>query len=161
MFNSKEPASSSQPLKSMRLMQLIKRKLFWSVLMLLLLVSIVWLASNNQGYVLIVRAPYRFQFSFNFLLILIVLGFLAIHFCLRFVLFLRRLPANRLRKKEARWLKAGNVALLEGMHALAEGDFDKAEAAAKRAHELIQNTDLETLIKNLAEQKNKQSILFK
>ncbi len=48
--------------------------------MLLLLVTVVWLASNNQGYVLVVRSPYRFQFSFNFLLILIVLGFLAIHF---------------------------------------------------------------------------------
>lgn len=132
--------------------------------MLLLLVTVVWLASNNQGYVLIVRSPYRFQFSFNFLLILIVLGFLAIHFFLRFVLFLRRLPANRRRKKEAQWLKDGNTALLEGMHALAEGDFAKAEAAAKRAHDLIQNTDLEKLIQTLGEQKkaseSKQSALF-
>lgn len=132
--------------------------------MLLLLVTVVWLASNNQGYVLVVRSPYRFQFSFNFLLILIVLGFLAIHFFLRFVLFLRRLPANRRRKKEAQWLKDGNTALLEGMHALAEGDFAKAEAAAKRAHDLIQNTDLEKLIQTLGEQKkaseSKQSALF-
>lgn len=145
-------------------MRLIKRKFFWWSLMLLLLVTVVWLASNNQGYVLIVRSPYRFQFSFNFLLILIVLGFLAIHFFLRFVLFLRRLPANRRRKKEAQWLKDGNTALLEGMHALAEGDFAKAEAAAKRAHDLIQNTDLEKLIQTLGEQKkaseSKQSALF-
>lgn len=145
-------------------MRLIKRKFFWWSLMLLLLVTVVWLASNNQGYVLVVRSPYRFQFSFNFLLILIVLGFLAIHFFLRFVLFLRRLPANRRRKKEAQWLKDGNTALLEGMHALAEGDFAKAEAAAKRAHDLIQNTDLEKLIQTLGEQKkaseSKQSALF-
>lgn len=151
--------------KSRRLVHFIKRKLFWSIFMLLLLASIIWLASNNQGYVLIVRAPYRFQFSFNFLLILMVLGFLAMHFCLRFILFLRRIPANRLRKKEALWLKAGNAALLEGMHALAEGDLEKAEAAAKRAHDLIQNNNLEKLIQILAEQKkaseSKQSILFK
>lgn len=143
------------------LMSTLKRKVFWWSLMLLLLVTIVWLASNNQGYVLIVRSPYRFQFSFNFLLILIVLGFLAIHFFLRFILFLRRLPANRRRKKEAQWLKDGNAALLEGMHALAEGDYAKAEASAKRAHDLIKNTDLEKLIQTLADQKNKQSILFK
>lgn len=152
------------PAKSKRLIQLIKRKLFWSILMLLLLVGIIWLASNNQGYVLIVRAPYRFQFSFNFLLILIVLGFLIIHFCLRFILFLRRLPVNRLRKKEALWLKAANTALLEGMQALTEGDFEKAEGAAKRAHHLIRNTELETLITTISEQKkareSKQSILF-
>ena len=142
-------------------MSTIKRKIFWWSLMLLVLVTIVWLASNNQGYVLIVRSPYRFQFSFNFLLILIVLGFLAIHFFLRFILFLRRLPANRRRKKEAQWLKDGNAELLEGMQALAEGDYVKAEASAKRAHDLIQNTDLEKLIQTLADQKNKQSILFK
>ncbi len=50
------------------------------------------------------------------------------------------------------------------MHALAEGDFAKAEAAAKRAHDLIQNTDLEKLIQTLGEQKkaseSKQSALF-
>lgn len=129
--------------------------------MLLLLVSAVWLASNNQGYVLIVRSPYRLQFSFNFLLILIVLGFLGLHYCLRFVHYLRRLPANRRSKKESQRLKAGNAALLEGMHALAEGNFEKAEAAAKRAHDLIQNTDLEKLIQTLAAQSNKQGNLIK
>ena len=146
MFNTNEAGIKSPPLKSMRLIHFIKRKLFWSLFTLLLLVSIIWLASNNQGYVLIVRAPYRFQFSFNFLLILIMLGFLAIHFFLRFVLFLRRIPSNRRRKKEALWLKAGNAALLEGMQAFINDDLEKAEAAAKRAHELIQNPELEKLI---------------
>lgn len=146
-------ANNKHLLKSRRLMHFIKRKFFWSMFMLLLLVSIIWLASNNQGYVLIVRAPYRFQFSFNFLLILIVLGFLAIHFFLRFVLFLRRIPTNRRRKKEALWLKAGNAALLEGMQALTNDDLEKAEAAAKRAHELIQNAELEKLIQTLEQKK--------
>lgn len=140
---------------------MMKRKLFWWLLMLFLLVSAVWLASNNQGYVLIVRSPYRLQFSFNFLLILIVLGFLGLHYCLRFVHYLRRLPANRRSKIESQRLKAGNAALLEGMHALAEGNFEKAEAAAKRAHDLIQNTDLEKLIQTLAAQSNKQGNLIK
>ncbi|MGZ8257675.1 MAG: heme biosynthesis HemY N-terminal domain-containing protein [Methylotenera sp.] len=140
---------------------MMRRKLFWWLLMLLLLVSAVWLASNNQGYVLIVRSPYRLQFSFNFLLILIVLGFLGLHYCLRFVHYLRRLPANRRSKIESQRLKAGNAALLEGMHALAEGNFEKAEAAAKRAHDLIQNTDLEKLIQTLAAQSNKQGNLIK
>ncbi len=124
--------------------------------MFLLLVSVVWLASNNQGYVLIVRSPYRLQFSFNFLLILIVLGFLSLHYCLRFVHFLRRLPANRRSKKESQRLKASNEALLEGLHALADGDFEKAEAATKRAHELIHDANLEALIETIASEKNKQ-----
>jgi len=140
---------------------MIKRKIFWWLLMPLLLVIMVWLASNNQGYVLIVRSPYRVQISFNFLLIVFVLSFLGLHYSLRFVHFLRRMPSNKRSKKASLRLKAGNAALLEGMHALAEGDFEKAEASAKLAQELIQNTDLEKLIQTLAVAKNKQGLLFK
>jgi len=140
---------------------MIKRKIFWWLLMFLLLVVVVLLASNNQGYVLIVRPPYRLQFSFNFLLILIVLGFLLLHYFLRFVHFLRFLPANRRSKQEAQRLKASNDWLLEGMQALAEGDFANAEKAIKHAHDLVQNADHEKLMDALAEEKNKQGFLFK
>ncbi len=140
---------------------MIKRNLLWWLLMLCLLVGIVWLASNNAGYVLIVRPPYRLQFSFNFLLILIVLGFLGLHYCLRFVHYLRRLPVNRRSKQNAQRLQASNAALLEGMHALAEGDFESAEVAVKHAYDLIQNADHEKLMAALAAEKNKQGFLFK
>lgn len=132
------------------------RKLLWWLLMFVLLVGAVWLVSNNQGYVLIVRSPYRVQFSFNFLLVVIVLGFLATHYCLRFVHYLRRLPASKRSKKETQRLIASNAALLDGMHALADGDFEKAEVAVKRAHELIQNAGHEKLLETLAAEKNKQ-----
>lgn len=129
--------------------------------MSLLLVGVVWLASDNEGYLLIVRPPYRLQFSFNFFLVLMVLGFLAIHYCLRFVHFLRRFPANKRTKQETQRLKAGNAALLEGMHALAEGDFESAEIAVKHAYDLIQNADHEKLMAALASEKNKQEFLSK
>jgi HemY protein len=140
---------------------MIKRKIFWWLLMFLLLVSLVLLAGNNQGYVLIVRPPYRFQFSFNFLLILVVLGFLLLHYFLRFVHFLRFLPANRRNKQEAQRLKASNDSLLIGMQALAEGDFATAESAIQHAHDLVQNADHEKLMAALGEEKNKQGFLFK
>lgn len=139
---------------------MLKRNLFWWLLMIFLLVSVVWLASNNNGYVLIVRPPYRLQFSFNFLLILIVLGFLALHYFLRFVHYLRRLPVNRRSKQETQRLQASNAALLEGMQALAEGDFESAEIAVKHAHDLIQNADHEKLMAALAAEKSKQEFLF-
>ncbi len=129
--------------------------------MLFLLIAAVWLIGNNQGYVLIVRSPYRIQVSFNFLLALFVLCFLGLHYSLRFVHFLRRLPLVRRNRKEALRLKAGNAALLEGMHALAQGDFEQAERSAKLAQELIQNSDLEKLIQTLSAEKNRQSTLFK
>lgn len=125
--------------------------------MLLLLAGILWLIGNNQGYVLIVRSPYRIQVSFNFLLAIFVLCFFGLHYSLRLVHFLRVLPRNRRNRKESLRLKAGNAALLEGMHALAEGDLARAENSAKLAHELIQNSDLERLIQKLATVKSQQA----
>jgi uncharacterized protein HemY len=133
----------------------LRRRILWWLLMFALLVTIVWLAGNNEGYVLIVRSPYRLQFSFNFFLILMVLSFLAVHYCLRVVHFFRRLPANKRSKKDSQRLKDGNAALLEGMQALAEGNIIKAEAAAQRAHTLMRSEDLELLMRALSEKKLK------
>jgi len=135
---------------------MIKHKILWWLLMFLLLVGVVWLISNDQGYVLIVRSPYRVQISFNFLLVVFVLIFLGLHYSLRFVHFLRRMPSSKRSRKASLRLKAGNAALLEGMHALAEGDFEKAEAAAKLAQDLIQNSDLEKLVQTISNAKNRQ-----
>ena len=99
-------------------------------------------------------------FVFCLLYTSMVLGFLAIHYCLRFLLFLRRFPANKRSKQEAQRLEASNAALLQGMHALAEGDFESAEIAVKHAHDLIQNADHEKLMAALAAEKNKQGSLF-
>jgi uncharacterized protein HemY len=139
---------------------MIRRRILWWLLMLILLVSLIWLVGYNEGYVLIVRNPYRIQISFNFLLAVFVLSFFGFHYSLRLVNFLRRIPSKKRSKKETLRLKAGNAALLEGMHALAEGDFEKAEASAKLAQDLIQNSDLEKLIQALAAAKNKQGALF-
>lgn len=139
---------------------MIKRDILWWLCMLLLAVVVVWLLSSDQGYVLIVRNPYRIQISFNFLLVALVLMFIGLHYSLRLIHFLRRMPTKKRSRQETLKLKAGNAALLEGMHALAEGDIEKAEVSAKLAHDLIQNSDLEKLIQALASAKNKQGALF-
>lgn len=128
--------------------------------MLCIAAGLLWLIGSNQGYVLIVRSPYRIQISFNFLLMAIALIFIGVHYYLRLVHFLRRMPSKKRSRQETLRLKAGNAALLEGMHALAEGDIEKAEASAKLAHDLIQNSELEKLIQVLATAKNKQGALF-
>lgn len=140
---------------------MIKRKILWWLLMCFLLIVAVWLIGNNQGYVLIVRSPYRIQVSFNFLLALLVICFLGLHYSLRFVHFLRHLPLIRRNRKESLRLRAGNTALLEGIRALAQGDFEKAEQSAKLAHELIQNSDLEQLVQTLSARKDRQNTPLK
>lgn len=137
-----------------------KRDILWWLFVLSVAVGLLLLLTSNQGYVLIVRNPYRIQISFNFLLLVFVLMFIALHYLLRFVHFLRRMPSKKRSRQETLRLKAGNAALLEGMHALAEGDIEKAEVSAKLAKDLIQNSDLEKLIQALASAKNKQSALF-
>jgi HemY protein len=143
------------------MLQSFWRKLFWWLLMLVLAVCAVWLLSNNAGYVLIIRPPYRVQFSFNLLLVLMVLGFLCTHLFLQLVQLLRYLPSRRRAKQETKRLKASHAALLQGIHALAEGNFISAEAAVQHAHNLIQDASHEKLIAALASEKNKQGFLFK
>ena len=55
------------------------RWLFWLLLILALATGVSLLAGNNEGYVLIVRPPYRLELSLNLLLILIVLAFALLH----------------------------------------------------------------------------------
>ena len=49
------------------------RWLFWILLTLALAIGVSMVLGNNEGYVLIVRQPYRLELSLNFLLVLIVL----------------------------------------------------------------------------------------
>lgn len=107
--------------------------------MFLLLGLIVWLLSHNQGYVLIVRAPYRIQFSFNFLLFLIVLIFVTIHYGLRLIHFLRLFPENRRKSQSQKRLQESHAALVETVDALLKEDYLLAEQTVKLANRLHEN----------------------
>lgn len=121
----------------------------WAVSLLFIIVLAIGfslLVTQGAGYVLIVKPPYRFEFSFNFFLVMLLLCFLVVHLALRLAHYLRRLPMNVRKQKEAQRLVEGNAALLEGMHALAAGDMKAARKAAERARTLVQNEDLDRLI---------------
>lgn len=135
----------------------------WGLLLSLVLL-LLWL-TKNHGYVLIMYEPYRVQFSFNFLLLLLFFGAVMVFYLARGLMFLRRLPANKRNKKAAAQLQASNEVLLKGMQALADGDYDTAEIATKRAAVLIENVHqemaLEKLLEKLTAEKNKQADMFK
>ncbi len=145
------------------LIRMRNRLLTWGLLLCLVFL-ILWL-TNNQGYVLIMRAPYRVQFSFNFLLLMMFFGAVLIYYAARWLVYIRRLPTNKRNKKAAAQLQASNEVLLKGMQALADGDYDAAEIATKRAAVLIENVHqemaLEKLLEKLTAEKNKQADLFK
>jgi HemY protein len=135
----------------------------WGLLLSLALL-LLWL-TKNHGYVLIMHEPYRVQFSFNFLLLLLFFGAVLVFYLARGLMFLRRLPANKRNKKAAAQLQDSNEVLLKGMQALADGDYDTAEIATKRAAVLIENVHqemaLEKLLEKLTAEKNKQADMFK
>lgn len=122
------------------------RWLFWLLLILALATGVALLAGNNEGYVLIVRAPYRLELSLNLLIILVILSFALLHLSLRFANYTRRLPANVRAYKELQRLKKGHAALLQALHAMVEGRYENAEKAAALALELGEDAGLTALI---------------
>ena len=131
------------------------RWLFWLLLILALAIGVSLLTGSNEGYVLIVRSPYRLELSLNLLLILIVLAFSLLHLGLRLITYTRRLPASVRAYKEAQRVKTGHAALLEGMHAIVEGRYGVAAKAATRALELGEDAGLSALIAARASHKLK------
>jgi HemY protein len=92
------------------------RWLLWFMIILGLAIAASLLVEANQGYVLIVRPPYRLEMSLNFLLALIVLAFVLLHLVLRFINYTQRLPATVRAHRETQQLKESHAALLEQLN---------------------------------------------
>jgi len=131
------------------------RWLVWILLILALAIGVSLLASNNEGYVLIVRPPYRLELSLNFLLILIAGAFALLHLSLRLIHYTRRLPASVRDYKDRQRLKNGHIALVQSLHALVEGRYSAAEKNASKALELGEDAGLSALIAARASHKLK------
>lgn len=132
------------------------RWLLWFLLILLIAIGLSLFASNNEGYVLIVRPPYRLELSFNLLIILIALSFFSLHLLLRMINYARRLPASVKAYKEAQRQRDGRAALLEALHALVDGRYHLAEKSAAKALDLGEDAGLSALIAARAAHKLKR-----
>ncbi|OAM51951.1 heme biosynthesis protein HemY [Methylovorus sp. MM2] len=132
------------------------RWLFWILFIIALTIGVSLIAGSNEGYVLIVRPPYRIELSLNFLLVLIVLVFVSLHLGLRLVNYTQRLPSSVRTYKEAQRLKNGRNALKEALHALGEGHYQAAVKSATRALDLGESVGLSALVAARASHKLKQ-----
>jgi len=132
------------------------RWLFWMLLILGLAVGLALLTGNNQGYVLIVRPPYRLELSLNFLLVLIIASFIFLHGLLRLLHYTRRLPATVLAYKQDKRLREGQAAFKAGLHALVEGRYNLAAKSASQAIDLGENVSISALIAARASHKLRQ-----
>ncbi len=132
------------------------RWLFWLLFILALAIGVTLLAGSNEGYVLIVRPPYRLELSLNLLLILVVVSFVVLYLGLQFLNYMRRLPASVRAYKRAQRRKKGHEALLAGLHALTDGRYEAAEKSAARALELGEDAGLSALVAARAAHKLKR-----
>lgn len=122
------------------------RLLFWLLLIMVGAVVLSLLAGSNEGYVLLVQPPYRIELSLNLLIILLVLAFALMHGTLRLLHYVFRLPQHVHRYKLAQRQKKAHAALIQGLHALVEGRYDKAEKSAARALKLGEDAGLSALV---------------
>lgn len=125
---------------------MLKTKLIWWLILLVISVVIFWLIGDQQGYVILVRSPYRIQFSFNFLMVLIVLSLVTFYYALVFLQFLKRLPAKRRNEQEIKQLKNTEASLIAAITALANDDLEGAAKAALQAKKLQNNESLDEMI---------------
>ncbi len=132
------------------------RWLFWILFILTIAVGISMLANSNHGYVLIIRPPYRFELSLNFLLVIIAFSFIFLHFVLRIAQYIKHLPASVKTYKEHQRIKTRHNALIEALNALVEGHYQLSEKAAVKSMELSDDVALSALIAARASHKMNQ-----
>jgi HemY protein len=111
------------------------RVLFWFLLLAVAAVVAALAVRLNNGYALLVAAPYRIELSLNLLLLIVVAAFVLLYLALRMIVHTVRLPAQvrawRRRQREARSRAkqdAATVALLEGRYGKAQQQASEALA---------------------------------
>lgn len=130
--------------------------LIWLFVILSIAVGISLVAGSSDGYVLLVQPPYRIELSVNVLILLMLLAFFSFHGILRLTHYTLQLPARVKAYKQQQRQKEAHAALIEGLHALVEGRYSKAEKTAAHALELQEDAGLSALIAARAAHKQKR-----
>ncbi|HMV54744.1 MAG TPA: heme biosynthesis HemY N-terminal domain-containing protein, partial [Rhodocyclaceae bacterium] len=108
------------------------RALIWLLVLFAVAAGLAVAAQYNDGYVLVVVNPWRIELSLNFLLLLVVLGFLAFYGVLRLVSRALQMPAQvaafRARKRHERAVDA----LVDAMRLQLEGRHGQAHRRRAR-----------------------------
>ena len=109
------------------------KALVWIVGITVLAVALTLAARYNAGYVLLTLPPYRVEFSLNFLIVLLVAGFIAGYAAVRFVSATLDLPRQVREYRLARRREAARASLMEALHEYFAGRYSRAEKAAAAA----------------------------
>lgn len=109
------------------------RGVIWLLAMAAMAVALAMLMGDNHAIVSLFWTPYRFDASFNLVLVVLLLSFAVLYVGLRGIARLRELP-GRAREWRSRQLTRSAVsALLDALSLQLAGRFVRAHAAAKQA----------------------------
>jgi HemY protein len=111
------------------------RWLVWILLILSSAVGLALLMRFNHGNVAVLWPPYRVDFSVNLAVLVLVLSFLVFHLLLVALSKALALPSRVRGYRQRRQHEGARVALRDGVLALFEGRFGRAERLAQAARE--------------------------
>lgn len=111
------------------------RWLVWILLIVSAAVGLALLMRFNHGNVAILWPPYRIDFSVNLAVLVIVVSFLLLHLLLLGLAKALALPARVRGYRQRRQHEGARSALRDGVLALFEGRFGRAERLAQAARE--------------------------
>lgn len=129
------------------------RGLFWIVALFALAVAVALGARLNDGYVLVVVAPWRLEISLNLLLLALLALFLVLHLALRALSFAAGIPRQAQAYRKRRQRERSGVVFQEAVRFLFEGRFGQALKRAGEAYEAGRAPGLAALIAARAAQR--------
>ncbi len=98
------------------------------VLVLLASVFVTLFAIEDPGYVLVTRAPWSIEMPLTLFVLLLAVGFVALHFLWRLLRGIWGIPRDVTRWRLGRNARKARLALTQGLVYLAEGNWAKAQA---------------------------------
>jgi HemY protein len=113
------------------------RSVFWLLGLAALAVALALLVGHNKAMFSLFWPPYRFDVSFNFVLLCLVLGFVLFYLSMRAVGMLRELPAQARRWRSLQMERAAVGAVMDALSHQLGGRFVRAQAAGLSALEQL------------------------
>ncbi len=109
------------------------RRVIWSLLVVSVAVGLAMLMRFNDGNVALLWPPYRVDVSVNLAILLLVIGFVLLHLMLLALSNALNLPSRVRQYRERRRRESAMASLRDGLLALFEGRFGRAERLAQGA----------------------------
>ena len=122
------------------------RWLVWALLLFVAAVGIALIARFSNGNVAILWPPYKIDLSVNLALAIIAVGFLALHLVLVGISKAFAISEKVRSYRDARLKEKARLALSQGLLALFEGRYGRAERLAQDAQSVPETASLGALI---------------